>query len=66
MDTAALGKFLLTLLVANGIGFVVAAVISPPDPFTQLVYYLPVIPITVVVAYVLVYKGGFDRIEAAI
>ena len=66
MDTAALGRFLLILLVANGIGFVIAAVVSPPDPFTQLVYYAPVVPITVIVAYVLVYKGGFDRIEAAI
>ena len=66
MDTAALGRFLLVLLVANGIGFVIAAVVSPPDPFTQLSYYLPMFPITVVVAYVLVYKGGFDRINAAI
>lgn len=66
MDYTRLGKFLLTLLVSNMIAFMIGAIVSPPDPFSQFYYYLPLAPVTVVVSYLLVYRDGFDYIKARI
>jgi Sec-independent protein secretion pathway component TatC len=63
MDYTTLSEFLLTILVSNMIAFMIGAIVSPPDPFTQFYYYLPLVPVTVVVSYLLVYRGGFDYIK---
>jgi len=48
------------------IAFMIGAIVSPPDPFSQFYYYLPLAPVTVVVSYLLVYRDGFDYIKARI
>ena len=54
------------MVVSNVIAFMIGAIVSPPDPFTQFYYYLPLVPVTVVVSYLLVYRGGFDYIKSRI
>lgn len=63
MDYAALGKFILTLLVTNMLAIIIAGAISPPDPFTILFYYFPLVPVVILVSYLLVYRNGFDRVR---
>lgn len=66
MDYTTFGEFLLTLLVANMLAIIIAGMVSPPDPFTLLIYYLPLVPVVVVVSYLLVYRGGFNYVKARI
>ncbi|WP_425607509.1 DUF7534 family protein [Natrinema zhouii] len=66
MDYTAFGELLLTLFIANMLAFMLVAIVSPPDPFTQIFYYLPLAPVMVVISYLLVYRGGFNYIKARI
>ncbi|WP_083861136.1 DUF7534 family protein [Halobiforma nitratireducens] len=66
MDYTKFGKFLLTLLVANALAIIIAGMISPPDPFTLIYYYLPLVPIVIAISYLLVYRIGFSFVTARI
>lgn len=56
-------EFLPTLAVLLVVTFVAGALLSPPDPFTQLLYAGPGVVLSVLVAALLTYGGGFDRID---
>jgi Sec-independent protein secretion pathway component TatC len=55
-------RFLTTLLALLAGAFVVAAVASPPDPFTQLLYAGALAVVSLPLAYWLVYRGGAERL----
>ena len=60
MDLPAFGRFLSTLLGINAIAMVIAVQLSPPDPFTMVSYWLPLVPIVVLLSFLLAYRGGFE------
>ena len=63
MDVPSLLRFSKTTLVLWAVALVVAGLISPPDPFTLLVYAAPLVLPAPGLAYVLVYRGGFDYLR---
>ncbi|WP_425601107.1 DUF7534 family protein [Halosolutus halophilus] len=36
----------------------IAAVVSPPDPFTMIFYWIPLLLIAPIISYVITYKNG--------
>lgn len=44
--------------------FVVTAVLTPPDPVTQLVSVVPFLVVSPLLAYWLVYRNGAERLQA--
>ncbi|MFB6354161.1 MAG: hypothetical protein ABEJ92_08760 [Halobacteriales archaeon] len=52
-------RFGFWLLAGWVVAFVVSAVATPPDPFSQLATLLPLLGLGVVVAYVAVYRLGW-------
>lgn len=63
MEYSTFGRFLYAQIVVNAIALVIVVTVSPPDPFTTMAYYLPVVPIVVFLSYLLVYRGGFEYIS---
>jgi len=55
-------EFLPTVGVLLIVTFVVGSLLSPPDPFSQLLYAAPGAVLAVLVAALLTYGGGFDRL----
>lgn len=51
-----------TVIVADVAAMVVGATLAPPDPFTQLVWWLPSIALLLPVSYLLVYRRGYRRL----
>lgn len=62
MDNAMLGRFVITVLVVNMLALIITQAVSPPDPFTIVTYYVPLVPVVILISYLLVYRNGFDRI----
>ena len=56
MGSTTFGDFLGMALVLVVVGFLVSAVLTPPDPFTQLLVLAALLPVVLVVAYVLTYR----------
>ncbi|WP_336327534.1 DUF7534 family protein [Halovenus sp. HT40] len=56
MDTAAARRFLGRVGGLVVVAFVLGSTMTPPDPYTQLVYATGAVPIVLVAAYVLVYR----------
>ncbi len=54
--------FLLTLLAIDAVGLVLGGLLATPDPFTQLLILGPLLVVAPVLAYWLVYRGGFERL----
>ncbi|WP_101295348.1 DUF7534 family protein [Halegenticoccus soli] len=61
-----LPTYVLTLLALDAVVLTVEAMLLPPDPFTQLVVLLPTLAVVPVVAYWLVYRGGFERLGVGV
>jgi len=55
-------QFLTGVAVLTAGAFVVSAVVSPPDPYTQLAFIAVLFPVAVVGSYVLAYRRGFEWI----
>ena len=55
-------EFLPTVLVLLVVTFAAGALLSPPDPFSQLLYAAPGAVLSGLVAALLTYGGGFDRL----
>ncbi|WP_293032988.1 hypothetical protein [Natronococcus sp.] len=55
MHSKTFSKFLSTALLLAMLAVSVAAIVSPPDPFTLVLYSLPLLLLTSVTAYVITY-----------
>jgi Sec-independent protein secretion pathway component TatC len=55
-------EFLPTVGVLLIVTFVAGSLLSPPDPFTQLLYAGPGVVASVFVAALLTYDGGYERL----
>lgn len=54
----------VTTTVALWLGaFVATALVVPPDPFAQLLYVVPFLLVSPLVAYWLVYRNGAERVR---
>ncbi|WP_083866062.1 DUF7534 family protein [Natrinema gari] len=62
MDCFVIWCFLSGIFVTNMLAFMIVSIVAPPDPFTQIFYYLPLAPVMMVISYLLVYRGGFNYI----
>ena len=62
MSVADLARFLGTTLVLCLLAVMIASVLSPPDPYTVLLYAVPLVAVTPVIAYFLTYRDGFDTL----
>lgn len=54
-------EFLPTVGVLLIVAFVAGSLLSPPDPFSQLLYAAPGVVASVLVAALLTYGGGYGR-----
>lgn len=59
MGSTTFGDFLVMALALVVVGFFVGALLTPPDPFTQLLVLAALLPVVPVLAYVLTYWLGF-------
>ncbi|WP_416838561.1 hypothetical protein [Haloferax sp. DFSO52] len=55
--------FIVTLLALDAVIFVVGSVLSPPDPFTQIILVGPPLLAAPALAWWLVYRDGFVRVQ---
>lgn len=58
--------FVLSLVGSITILFALGAVLTPPDPFTQLRFVAASLPIALVAAYLLAYRGGYETLQQAL
>lgn len=63
MNTDRLRQFTRILIGLIVLVFVIGAIALPPDPFTQIYYALPMILLSLILAYWLVYQNGYQRIR---
>jgi len=63
MDLHTLGRFLVTLIVSSVVATLLAALVSPPDPYTQLLYTLPLQLLALLFSYLWTYTTVFDSLE---
>ncbi|AKU06571.1 MULTISPECIES: DUF7534 family protein [Haloferax] len=61
-----LRAFVVTLLALDALVVVVGTYLLPPDPFTQLFLVGPLLLLAPVVAWWLVYRDGFERVQALV
>lgn len=64
-DRERLERFLRTLVGLLLVGWLLAALVAPPDPFTFLLYLAPLWVLAVPVAAHLVYRGGYEQLRAS-
>jgi sec-independent protein translocase protein TatC len=55
-------EFLPTVAVFVVVTFVAGALLTPPDPFTQLLYAAPGVVLSVLLAALLTYGSGYERL----
>ena len=63
MDRNQFRQFGLTLLGLVILILAVEAVAVPPDPYSQIYFVTPLIVISIVLSYWLVYRNGYQRIQ---
>lgn len=66
MIHSSLSRFVVTVLVALMLSFVLAALLSPPDPFSQLTITGLLMVIALPLAYYLSYRGGYESLAKRI
>jgi len=54
---------LVTLVVLSAVANLIAGLVSPPDPYTQLLYTLPLLVLALVFSYLWTYTAVFDALE---
>lgn len=63
MSDSRFARFVITVVVASIVIVFLSAILTPPDPFTQLLTVGLLVVITLPIAYYLSYKGGFESIS---
>ncbi|AGB39918.1 DUF7534 family protein [Natronococcus occultus] len=58
MHSRTFSTFLSTTLLFSMVAVTIAAIVSPPDPFTLVLYALPLSVVGAVAAYLLTYRTG--------
>ena len=54
------GQFLVSIVVLAMASFTFSAIVTPPDPFSQLLINGMLLPVVVVGSYVLAYRVGVE------
>ncbi|ELY71535.1 DUF7534 family protein [Natrinema versiforme] len=57
-------RFLRTTVVLWILAVVLSAIVAPPDPFTQLLYTVPLLVLAPGLSYLLSYRGGFEYLHS--
>lgn len=65
MTRSSHGIFGVTFVVGILASFALGAVLTPPDPFTQVRYAAGAVPIALLVAYLLAYRGGYEYLRGS-
>lgn len=60
MEATGFGQFLISVLVFTTIGFMLAMMVTPPDPVTQIVAIAALLPLVIVGSYLLTYRIGYE------
>ena len=63
MESSTLSQFLTALAVSSAGAILLAALVAPPDPFTQLFYPLPLLLVALVCSSLWTYTAVFDSLE---
>jgi len=66
MGSSPVIQFAVTVVAAVGIGVPLAALLAPPDPYTQLLTLGLLLVVTLPVAYHLSYRGGYESLRARV
>lgn len=64
MDSTNPILFLAIALLLGVFALMIAALVSPPDPFTLIMYSVPLLLISVFLSYLLTYKHGFEYLKS--
>ena len=59
MSNNEVGQFFISVLVFTVIGFMLAMLLSPPDPFTQIIALITLLPVILAASYILTYRIGY-------
>jgi O-antigen/teichoic acid export membrane protein len=60
MPSSEFGQFLLSVVLLFVTVFVLVAIVTPPDPSTQVLFWGVSVPVVLVASYVLSYRRGFE------
>ncbi|WP_226039419.1 hypothetical protein [Natrinema sp. DC36] len=63
MNLEKLLQFLAVMVLLSALANIIAAIISPPDPVTQMFYTIPLQLIVPIISYVLIYKNGIAHFK---
>ena len=63
MELSTLGRFLKPLAVSSACAVLLAALVSPPDPFTQLFYTVSLLLVALVCSSLWTYTTVFDALK---
>ena len=66
MDSTLRAQFVKTAVVLCPLALVAAAILSPPDPFTLVLYAGPLLAFVPIVSYALTYGGGYDYLRSTL
>jgi len=66
MSRSAAVQFAVTVVTAVLIGVPLATVLTPPDPYTQLLSLGALLVVTLPVAYYLSYRGGYESLRTRV
>lgn len=64
MGSSPLRQFAVTVVAAVVVGVPLVTVLTPPDPYTQLLSLGVLLVVTLPVAYYRSYKGGYESLRA--
>jgi len=48
------------------LGFILGGAVAPPDPFTQLFVFVPILVLAPAIGYWLAYRDGYERVGASL
>lgn len=63
MGSDMLFRFLAITLLLFVFSTMIAAIVSPPDPFTLVIYAVPLLLISTIISYILTYKNGIAHLK---
>jgi len=56
-------RILGTAVLSSTVALVLSGILSPPDPFTRIFYYILLLPVGVLIGYWLVWRRGWARLR---
>ncbi len=63
MDSATHRRFLRTLVLVSAFAVLLAAIVSPPDPFSQVLYTGPLLVVALLLSALRTYTGYLDAFD---